>query len=935
MLQMGSKIGVLLVWISVAICTVCGQSSSNVLQVFAGGNSFPSPASGPATSASLISPHSLTVDSAGDILFSDNYFNQVFKISPSGTISLFAGTGGSDYTGDGGQAVNAQFTGPNALAADPAGNIYFADNYWNVIRVVNTKGVISTFAGGSATSPDPGAGINGPATNFTFGGPDGLATDANGDVYVADNGPGSRTILKINSSGIISRISGIFGYHGPIESGSAASTTLTTPTGITTDSLGNLYFIDSDLCGAWEITAQLEIQQIAGDANCTYDGDGAATGKSLNLPEYIAFAQPDNLYITDTGNGRVREVSGNGMKTIAGTGTPGYNGDGIASNTAQIATPEAVAVDSTGNVYFTETQGRRVRKIDTQGIIHTVAGVGAALPMGDGGAATSAYLLSPTGLVSDGKGTFYIADAGANLVRKISSNGTITTIAGTGLGGYNGDGIPATQAQLYGPFALALDSAGNLYVSDTLNERIRMINPQGIISTIAGNGTLGYNGENIPANTAELGTPRGIAFDKNGNLYVAEADNHRLREISNGIIKTIAGINGVTLEPPDTDSGDGQSALTADFVFLWGVAIDSSGNIYTSDTGTNRVRIIGTDGIIRSFAGQTYVSGEFGDGGYDTNATLDDPAQVAVDSAGNVYISCSDRIRVVNSTGIINTAVGKGSEGAAGNGQLVNSVTLGSPFQVWPASDGTIYFASAANATVFHVIPGQISREGVQNVADYSSAGFIAPGEIIVLYGNNLGPAAIATPQFTASSTGFPTNIAGTEVLFNGAPAPLLFVESGAISLVVPFEVTSSPAHVQVSVNGTLTNEVDMKVYAVEPAQWPSIVNSNGSINSAANPANPNDVVSIYVTGAGPTSPALTDGQFVNDATHLMTDTVQVLIGNNLATIPYAGAAPGSVAGQMQLVVQIPPGTPAGSVPYLILIDGEPVTPIVSSVYVN
>lgn len=928
---MRARLSFLLVLIPAVWAQSSGTASNNVLAVLAGGNSFPSPASGPATSAALIYPSALAVDGAGDILFSDAYFNQVFKVTPAGNISLFAGTGSSSYNGDGGAAIYAAFSAPAALAVDPSGNVYLADNYWNVIRVVNTKGVINTFAGNS-NGDVPGTGINGLATNF---GPDGLTTDLNGDVYVADNGPGSRTILKINASGTISLISGMFGYHGPIENGAAASTVLTTPTGITADSLGNLYFIDDTLCGAWEITALLQIQQIAGDDNCTFDGDGAATGKSLQNPEYIAFAQPDNLYITDSGNDRVRKVAGNDMTTIAGTGVPGYNGDGIPANTAQISDPKGVAVDSAGNVYFAEIQGRRIRKIDTQGVIHTVAGVGAALPMGDGGLATAAWLLSATGVVSDGKGTFYIADASASLIRKVSPNGNISTIAGTGLPGYNGDGIPATQAQLDQPFALALDSAGNLYVSDVLNERIRVINPQGIISTFAGTGVFGYNGENIPANTAQLGTPRGIALDKNGNLYIAEVDNHRLREVSNGIIKTIAGINAMPDVVPETDSGDGQGALTANFVYLWGVAIDSAGNIYTADYGSSRVRKIGTDGIIQAFAGQTFTFGETGDGGYGTNATLTDPTSVAVDSSGNVYISCQDRIRVVNSAGIINKAVGGGSEIAALNGQLASAVTLGIPEQVWPAPDGTIYFAASQNATVFHVIPGQISREGVQNVADYSSPGYIAPGEIIVMYGNSLGPSTLATPQFTAASTGFPTEIAGTQVLFNGTAAPLLFVESGAIATVVPFEITTSPAHIQVSVNGTMSNDVDIAVYTVEPAQWPSVVNADGTINSVNNPAAAGAVVSFYVTGAGPTSPALTDGQFVEDANHVMTDTVQVIFNSGLATVNYAGAAPGSVAGQMQLVVTVPPGTASGEQPYLIFINGVPATPLKANIYVK
>ena len=912
----------------ILILTLAASASAQppqILNTLAGGNGFATPANGPATSAALISPSAVAVDNSGNIFVSDLYFSQVFKITPGGTLSLFAGTGTSSYSGDGGKALQATFSGPVALAFDPAGNLYMADEKWYVVRQVNSSGMISTFAGSSTATP--GAGVNGPASGFGFAGPDGIAADATGDIYIADNGQGSRSIEKV-SNGTISKVAGQFGFHGVPTDGPAANSPLTSPTGLAVDSGGNLFFTDTEYCGIWEINTSLTLSNFAGNGTCGFTGDGAASGHALNLPSYLAFSAPNSLYVSDVGNQRIRQISAGRMTTVAGTGVPGYNGDGMAAASAQISGPEGIAADTAGNVYFAEITGRRVRKIDAQGIIHTVAGVGASLPLGDGGPATAAVFITPVGVVSDGNGTFYVSDASTSTIRKITPDGKITTVAGTGLPGYNGDNIPAKQAQLNLPFALALDSQKNLYFSDTQNERVRMIDAQGNIQTVAGTGTLGYNGDNMAANQAQLGTPRGITFDSKGNLYIAEADNHRLRMVSNGIITTIAGINAQSGLAPETDSGDGLEAATASFVFLWGVAVDSAGNIYTADHGTFRVRKIGTDGIIRPFAGQTYDEGVSGDGGFSTNSLLDDASQVAVDSKGDVFITGQNRIREVTIDGIIHTPIGGGTEIGSGNGQLATSVNLTIPGQVWPAPDGTAYVTSGGDVSVFHFLTGQISREGVQNVADFSNTGAVSPGEILVMYGSGLGPATLTPPAFPPNATAFPTQIANTQVLFDGTAAPLFYVQSGIVALAVPFEIAGqSLTHVQVSVNGTLTNEVDMRVTPYTPGIWKSAVNADGHINSASNPANRGDIISFYVTGGGQTTPPLTDGQFVNDNTHLMNGKVQVLIGNELPPIIYAGAAPGSVAGQMQIVFRIPTDALTGSsVGILMLVGGQPAT---------
>jgi uncharacterized protein (TIGR03437 family) len=905
------------------LCSATGifAQPTPVLETLAGGNTLSFPANTvSAISATLVSPFGLASDPAGNLYVSDTYLSQVFKITIDGKIAVFAGNGTSGYSGDGGPAAQAELTNPVALALDANGNLYIGDSYWAVIRMVDLRGIIHTFAG------NPGAvqpGDGGPALQARFLSPDGLAVNSAGDVYIADSDPRSDTIREVDTSGIVTKIAGEYGFYGDPGNGLSTVSSLFAPGGLAVDSRGNLYFADTEACGIWQISPSFNMTQFAGDGNCAFDGDGAATGHALDNPAYLTFGSGGNLYVTDVGTQRIRVIGQNQMSTVAGTGAPGYNGDGIPAAKAQLEFPEGIGADSTGNVYFAESYGHRVREIDTQGVIHTVAGVGANLPLGDGGAATSAVLLQAQGIVSDRKGGFYVLDSKTSTVRSISPNGAITTVAGTGLAGYNGDGIPATQAQLYSPFALALDAQGNLYISDSGNNRVRMINAQGIIQTVAGTGAFGFNGDGIPANQAELARPEGITIDPYGDLLICDIDNHRLRIVAGGMIGTIAGNKGQTDQVPPTDSGDGMSALTASFVFLYGVAVDPAGNVYTADEGTNRIRKIGTDGIIRPFAGESGNVGTTGDGGPATNATLNYPYQIATDGNGNVFISCDDRIREVTTDGIIHTLIGGGSEPQKGSGQIATAVALQFvPYQIWPSPDGSLYIADVAS--VLHYVPGQISREGVQNVANFAGGGTVAPGEIIVMYGSSLGPAALTTPTFTSSPTAFPTSIAGTQVLFDGTAAPLLYVQSGLIALVVPFEVAGKTVtHVQASINGTPTNQVDLGVVPVNPGMWPSAVNADGSINSASNPARAGQVVSFYLSGAGVTNPALSDGQFVEDSTHLLAATVQVTIGGQSVQPVYAGAAPDSIAGQVQITVPIPSGTtPSIAVPVTVTVGG-------------
>lgn len=326
--------------------------------------------------------------------------------------------------------------------------------------------------------------------------------------------------------------------------------------------------------------------------------------------------------------------------TIAGNGTQGYSGDGGEATIAKINYPEGVAIDAMGNIYIADNQSFCIRKVNSLGIISTIAGIGVTGFSGDGGQATAAELGGPTGIAVDAAGNIYIADNGSNRVRKVNTLGIISTVAGNGTIGYSGDGGQATAAEFRGPGDVITDALGNLYIADGNNNVIRKVNIAGIITTVAGNGTQGYSGDGGAATVAELYASFGVAVDAMGNLYIGDAGNNVIRKVNTaGIITTVAGTG------TQGYSGDGGQATAAELGITDDVAIDAVGNIYIADYDNNVIRKVNTAGIISTIVGNG-TQGYSGDGSVATLAEINNPDRVTSDAMGNIYFGEDGNYRV-------------------------------------------------------------------------------------------------------------------------------------------------------------------------------------------------------------------------------------------------------------------------------------------------
>ena len=885
-----------------------------------------------ATSTSIGQTGRVTVDGKGNTYFSAG--NNVFKVDSSGNLTVVAGNSRAGYSGDGGPALQAQLNGPQGIALDSMGNLYIADSVNNRIRIVNPAGVINTFAGTGASSPGGGGTFNdgGLAINGLLRLPSGVCLDSSGNVYIADTG--DNLIRKVTTDGIINSVAGdgFGGYWG--DTFGALQAGLHTPTDVAVDSSGNIYIADSANADIREVTVSTGIiNTIAGNASVGDTGDGGpATSAALMTPYALTLDSSGNVYFVENGDSVIRKVtvSTTFITTVAGNGTAGFSGDGSPATKAQLNFPGGMAVDSSGNMYIADSLNLRIRKV-TGSTISTIAGNGVLSYSGDGGPAGSAQLNKPQAVAVDTSGNFYFADTLNNVVRKVTASGAISTVAGNGTAGFGGDGGAATAAQLNRPQGIAVDSSGNIYVADTQNARVRKISG-GSISTVAGSGTPGYGGDGGAATAAQLYVPIGLAVDASGNLYIADFTNNRVRKVSGGTITTVAG-NGLS-----GYSGDGGLAASAQINGPTGVAVDSNGNLYIADLNNNVVREV-TGGKIMTVAGSG-LPGVGGDGGPATAALVGSPAGIAVDTSGNLYIANGSATvrKVYANTGFITTIAGNGTNGYTGDGGSAPFGELNGPVSLAVTSTGNVYVADSANNAIRLLIFGgyELSIAAAVNAAS-NLTGPVSGGEVVVFYGAGMSPAG-----FTVNSVGpsglYPTSVAGVTVNFGGYQAPILYVSPTQINVVVPFEVSGATAQVFIQYQGQFSSPFPVSLAQSTPGIFTANLSGQGlaaavndengsfSYNSAAHPANAGDFVEIYLTGAGQTTPAGVDGQpYAGPAACVLPASIS--IGGTTVVPQYCGGVPGEIPGLTQINVPIPTGLTAGLVPISVTVGGVSTQP--------
>ncbi len=583
----------------------------------------------------LSMPKCIAIDQIGNIYFFDSGNVRVRKVDTSGRIYTIFGNGSWGFSGDGGYATAATTGSVEGIAVDRFGNVFISDNWFSRIRKIDTNGIVRTFAGtGSAGF----SGDGGPATSSQINGQCGIAFDTSGNLLISDFW--NYRIRKINLSGIISTVAGTgtAGYSG--DGSLATSANIGDVYGLSVDLNNNIYLTGFNRVR--KINGSGIISTVVGTGQKGYNGDGiAATAANINYSFGACADASGNIFVAESDNHRIRKINTSGViTTICGKGNSGFSGDGSSGYGAQLYGPVAVSADLGGNIYVADIRNNRIRRIAASGIITTVAGSGTGTGgySGDGGQATSASLNSPSSVCVDVNGNIFIADCGNDRIRKVNTSGVISTIAGNGTAGFSGDGGAATNAKLSMPLGVAVDTSGNVYIADANNCRIRKVNTSGIISTLVGSGTCGFSGDGGSAVSADISV-LGVSVDIMRNVYIASAG--RIRKVNlSGIINTIVGTGGVGF------SGDGGLATAAQINVYGPPAIDIYGYIYIADCYNNRIRKVDPAGIIRTLTNPYGYPNYSGDGSLAIYAGLTTPSGIAVNSSREIFFSEIEDSRV-------------------------------------------------------------------------------------------------------------------------------------------------------------------------------------------------------------------------------------------------------------------------------------------------
>ncbi len=913
---------------------------------------------GTATDATVTFPRGVTTDASGNVYLTDST-SRIRRVDSRGVISTIAGGAGSGYSGDGGPAAKAQLSVPSHITGDGKGTIFFIDCYNSGgarIRKIATDGIISTVAGSDA----PGfSGDGGPATNAQFNllfcDLGSLARDAQGNLYVADSG--NYRIRKIDATtGMISTL-----YVLP--GGTDAP-----PRTVAVDAAGNIYFDQS----------QLYVRKIspAGQLLATYgtgifqdftdDGTPIAAA-AVNGVQGLAIDPGGNLIYAD-GNKlsqrvRILNFATGKQGTLAGMGPRviGESGPAIAA-TLQNTNGDLTILPS-GELVIGDDGHSLIRKIDAAGNIST------------------RVKASAIAVKSDATGNVYVSDEGS--IALVSPNGASTRIIGySPQCDLSGDGAPAISAHICQAWDLARDAAGNLFIADSNNNRIRRVDAQsGVITTVVGSGKTNglehywegtYCGDGGPATQACINTPLGIALDGLGNMFIAESNRIR-RVAANGIITTFAnpptihtkllvdaggylyGVSGGALLRYDSSGASTVLAGDADFtkrgfsgdagpatqarlqagLQAEGIAIDAEGNIFFNDGENQRIRAIRFGAVLPPPGVQIQASR-----GTPQNASLIAAFPIALEatlSDSNGRAAPSVRVEFTAPSSGPSCAFANGTTFAAAITDRNGRASIGCVANATPGTFSVSATPVASTLTAKFSLTNAaplLPNNSLVNAASFA-AGPVAPGEIVTIFGTGIGPAQASLAQVVSGA--LTTVLGQTRVLFDGIAAPMIFAQANQVSAIVPYSLAGkASAQLQLEYAGTKSNALQTGVTAAAPAIFSAnssgsgqgaILNEDNSYNSPANPASRGSVLQIFATGEGQTDPPGADGKITGTTLPKPVLPVHVTIGAQDAEVIYAGAAPGQVAGLFQVNARIPANVATGSAVLVVLTVGNTASP--------